>query len=156
MKRYTSGRPRVFIFEPRAPIKASSAAACLFKIAHFEGKSLRDHDLAFVQPIPQTPLHLLHPCQRGRTASTESVRANRCGRETAPLLHVVDCRTALHAGKPGRACWTGASAEKSRARFFASLRGCDFFDLRAFLGLLKLLFSVLVCGQIQKSHNLSG
>jgi hypothetical protein len=30
-----------------------------------------------------------------------------------------------------------------------------FFDLRAFLGLLKLLFSVLVCGQIQKSHNLS-
>ena len=30
-----------------------------------------------------------------------------------------------------------------------------FFDLRAFLGLLKPLFSVPVCGQIQKSHNLS-
>jgi hypothetical protein len=36
-----------------------------------------------------------------------------------------------------------------------TLRGCDFFDLRAFLGLLKPLFSVPVCGQIQKSHSLS-
>jgi hypothetical protein len=41
------------------------------------------------------------------------------------------------------------------AEGFGSLRGCDFFDLRAFLGPLKLLFSVPVCGQIQKSHSLS-
>ncbi len=42
------------------------------------------------------------------------------------------------------------------ARSFATLRGCDFFDFRASLGPLNLLFSVQVCGQIQKSHKLSG
>jgi len=34
------------------------------------------------------------------------------------------------------------------------LRGCDFFDLQAFLRPLRLLFSVSVCEHIQKSHKL--
>ena len=43
----------------QATIKASSAAACLFNIAHLGGTSLRNPDRPLVKLIPQTPLHLL-------------------------------------------------------------------------------------------------
>jgi hypothetical protein len=48
------------------------------------------------------------------------------------------------------------SMKMLRARSFAALRDCDFFDFRVSLVPLSLLFSVPVCGHIQKSHSLSG
>ena len=42
-------------------IKTSSAAVCLFNIAHLGGTSFRNPDRSLLKPTPHTPLHLLHP-----------------------------------------------------------------------------------------------
>jgi hypothetical protein len=47
--------PEIF----KATIKASSAGACLFNIAHLGGTSLRNPDRPLLKLILQTPLHLL-------------------------------------------------------------------------------------------------
>jgi hypothetical protein len=46
--RVADGTLRVSIVEPHATIKALSAAACLFRIAHIDGKSVRNPNLPLV------------------------------------------------------------------------------------------------------------
>ena len=49
------------IFDSEEAYYVASAASCLVNSAQFGRKSLRNPGLPLVQPIPQTPLHLLRP-----------------------------------------------------------------------------------------------